>query len=313
MNDVTMTAEIAPPAPGGLAAMGAFVLDLLRLAKFRITLVAVFTGYTAVAVQGSGRDLAVLLPLFAVLFTTGASANALNQLFERDRDALMTRTRHRRPLPSGRMGVATVVTFSLLMLGMAIAIELTVFASWLAVACSIVTVVYYAFIYTLWLKPRYWIATVVGGVPGAMGPLIAWAAVANELPPAAWALFLLIFLWTPPHVWARAIRLKDDYARAGIPMLPVVKGIDATTRQILIYGVILVAFTIALPLLPAFSRSIIYWIFALISGAVFLAWCGLLHWRRPVIPTMPLFRYTILHLALMFLALIVDAFAWWPA
>jgi len=253
-------------------------------------------------------DLGHLWPLIIALFTTGASANALNQLFERDKDATMARTRQRRPLPSGRLGVMTAVIFSIAMLGVAIALELWYYHSWLAVICSVVTVVYYAFIYTLWLKPRYWIATVIGGVPGAMGPMIAWAAVDNALPPAAWALFALIFLWTPPHVWALAIRLKDDYARAGIPMLPVVRGIDATTKQILIYGVILVAFTIALPLLTPFSHSWIYLGVACVLGAIFIGWCILVHVRRPVPETMPLFRFTIIHLALLFLALIADSF-----
>ncbi len=302
--------SIAAPLPrSSLAGAGAFTMDLLRLAKFRITLVAVFSGYAAIAVHGTyAADFGHIWPLIICLFTTGASANALNQLFERDKDATMARTRQRRPLPSGRIGVLTAVLFSIAMLGIAIAIELLVYHSWLAAVCSVITVVYYAFIYTLWLKPRYWIATVIGGVPGAMGPMIAWAAVDNALPPAAWALFMLIFLWTPPHVWALAIRLKDDYARAGIPMLPVVRGIDATTRQILIYGVILVLFTIALPLLPAFSRSWIYLGLACVLGAVFLAWCVLVHVRRPVPPTMPLFRFTIIHLALLFCALIADAF-----
>lgn len=289
--------------------LASFAMDLLRLAKFRITLVAVFTGYAAVAVHGRyATDLGHLWPLIIALFTTGASANALNQLFERDKDAAMARTRQRRPLPAGRIGVVTAVAFSVCMLGIAAFIELRFYGSWLAVLCSVVTVVYYAFVYTLWLKPRYWIATVIGGVPGAMGPMIAWAAVDNALPPAAWALFTLIFLWTPPHVWALAIRLKDDYARAGIPMLPVVRGIDATTRQMLIYGVVLVAFTLALPLLPAFSHSWIYLALACILGAVFLVWCVHVHVRRPVPPTMPLFRFTIIHLALLFLALIVDSF-----
>jgi len=202
----------------------------------------------------------------------------------------------------------TAVAFAVCMLGIAAFLELHFYHSWLAVICSVVTVVYYAFVYTLWLKPRYWIATVIGGVPGAMGPMIAWAAVDNALPPAAWALFALIFLWTPPHVWALAIRLKDDYARAGIPMLPVVRGIDATTRQMLIYGVVLVVFTLALPLLPEFSHSWIYLALACILGAVFLVWCVHIHVRRPVPPTMPLFRFTIIHLALLFLALIVDSF-----
>jgi heme o synthase len=285
------------------------IRDLMMLAKFRITLVAVFTGYAAVAVHGQyATDLSMLWPLIVALFATGASANALNQLFERERDAVMARTRQRRPLPAGRISPAMAVAFSLSMLALAIGLELGFYGSWLAAVCSVVTVVYYAFIYTLWLKPRHWIATVVGGVPGAMGPMIAWAAVDNALPAAAWALFGLIFLWTPPHVWALAIRLKDDYQRAGIPMLPVVRGIDATTAQILIYGVILVAFTVALPLLPAFSRSWIYLGLACVLGAVFLAWCVLVHVRRPVPPTMPLFRFTILHLALLFLAIILDSF-----
>ncbi len=289
--------------------LASFLMDLLRLAKFRITLVAVFTGYGAVAVHGQhATDLGYLWPLIIALFTTGASANALNQLFERDKDAAMARTRKRRPLPAGRIGVVTAVAFSACMLGIAAFLELHFYGSWLAVLCSVVTVVYYAFIYTLWLKPRYWIATVIGGVPGAMGPMIAWAAVDNALPPAAWALFTLIFLWTPPHVWALAIRLKDDYARAGIPMLPVVRGIDATTRQILIYGVVLVVFTVALPFLPAFGHGWIYLASACILGSIFLVWCILIHVRRPVPQTMPLFRFTILHLALLFLALIADSF-----
>jgi protoheme IX farnesyltransferase len=307
MSTIAVEAE-APRSP--IAATGGFLMDLLRLAKFRITLVAVFTGYAAIAVHGKhASDWGYLLPLIIALFTTGASANALNQLFERDKDATMARTRNRRPLPAGRLGALTAVLFSLSMLGIAVAIELVFYNAPVAVVCSVVTVVYYAFIYTLWLKPRYWIATVIGGVPGAMGPMIAWAALDNALPPAAWALFMLIFLWTPPHVWALAIRLRDDYARAGIPMLPVVRGIDATTKQILIYGIVLVAFTIALPLLPSFSRSWIYLVLACVLGGVFLGWCAMLHWRRPVMQTMPLFRFTIIHLALLFLALIIDAFA----
>ncbi|MCS6970934.1 MAG: heme o synthase [Planctomycetota bacterium] len=285
--------------------------DLLRLAKFRITLVAVFTGYTAIAVHGAhATDVAFLWPLFIALFATGASANALNQICDRHRDALMARTRQRRPLPAGRIGLGAALAFALAMLALAIAILLAVYHSPLAALCSVITVVYYAVIYTWWLKPRHWIATVVGGVPGAMGPLIAWAAVDHALPAAAWALFALIFLWTPPHVWALAIRLREDYARAGIPMLPVVRGIDATTRQMLIYGTALVLFTIALPLLPAYRHSWIYLALACVLGAVFLGWCVFIHVRRPVPPTMPLFRFTIAHLALLFLALIVDAFVW---
>ncbi len=283
--------------------------DLLILTKYRITLMALFTGYTALVVQGDAAYRpGFVLPCLAALFLTGGAANTLNQLFELRKDAVMNRTKARRPLPAGRISPRTAWVFAVTQFVAAIAILAALDHTLLAAGLSALTVAYYSFFYTLWLKPRHWLNIVVGGVPGAMGPLIAWAAAAHAVAAAPLAMSALIFLWTPPHVWALAIKLKDDYARAGIPMLPVVKGIDETTRQIFIYTVVMVAATLAMPLAWAgFQRDGAYALLALVLGAVFLVWTAVLWVRRPVLPTMPLFRFSILYIGALFLGLVVDA------
>jgi protoheme IX farnesyltransferase len=295
--------------PTGIRRVVIYVRDLLILTKYRITLLALFTGYTALVVQGdAAHDPGRVAPCLLALFLTGGAANTLNQLFELKKDAVMSRTKARRPLPAGRISPRAALVFALVQIALAQAILLGLFRSPLAAALAALTIVYYSFFYTLWLKPRHWLNIVVGGVPGAMGPLIAWAAVTNEVAAAPLAMSALIFLWTPPHVWALAIRLKDDYARAGIPMLPVVKGIDETTRQIFIYTLVLVAGTLALPLvLAGFAHSPAYLLLALVLGAVFIAWTAVLWRRRPLLPTMPLFRFSIVYIGALFLGLVVDA------
>jgi protoheme IX farnesyltransferase len=287
--------------------------DLLVLTKYRITIMAIFTGYAAIAVEGSrATDWAGIWPCLLALFFVGGCANTLNQIFEKDKDAVMNRTKSRRPLPSGRISVAQAYWFAGLQIAAAVLILALVYRSWLAVAFALFTVAYYSFFYTLYLKPRHYLNIVIGGVPGSMGPLIAWAAIANEVAWAPLAMFAIIFLWTPPHVWALAIKLREDYARAGIPMLPVVKGVDETTRQIFIYTVIMVIGTLALPWVvslvePAFTHSPYYTAMAVVLGAVFLGWAALLWKRRPVMPTMPLFRFSIIYIGALFLAMVLDA------
>ncbi|MBA2480887.1 MAG: protoheme IX farnesyltransferase [Planctomycetes bacterium] len=302
------------PSPTPLRRCARFLHDLLVLTKYRITLVALFTGYAAIAVHGShASDWGYIAPCLAALFLTGGAANTLNQLFESGKDAVMNRTKSRRPLPAGRISPLQATVFAIIQFVAAQAILLGCYHSWLAAAFSLLTVVYYSFFYTLWLKPRHYLNIVIGGVPGAMGPLIAWAAIANEVAAAPLAMSALIFLWTPPHVWALAIKLKDDYARAGIPMLPVVKGVDETTRQIVIYTLVMVAGTLALPIVvtgfsPAFERSPSYTVLALVLGAVFITWTLVLWCRRPMLPTMPLFRFSIVYIAALFTGMVVDAF-----
>jgi heme o synthase len=285
------------------------VSDLLILTKYRITVVALFTGYAAIVVQGEhATDWAFIWPCLLALFALGGSANTLNQLFELRKDAVMDRTKARRPLPAGRITPAQAVAFAALQFAFAIAVFVGFYGSWLAAALTAVTVLYYSWFYTLYLKPRHYLNIVIGGVPGAMGPLIAWAAMTGTVELAPLAMFAVIFLWTPPHVWALAIKLKDDYARAGIPMLPVVKGVDETTRQIFLYTVVMVAGTLAVPVLvPAFEHSPMYTTLSLVLGAVFLVWTALLWRHRPVMPTMPLFRFSIIYIAALFIGMVCDA------
>lgn len=287
------------------------LMDLLVLTKYRITLVALFTGYAAIAVEGHhALDWSYIWPCMLALFGVGGAANTLNQIFESHKDAVMNRTKSRRPMPTGRITVAQAWVFAAIQFIAAEGILLWIYQSPLSAALGMATLLYYSFFYTLFLKPRHYLNIVIGGVPGAMGPLIAWAAMAHELAAAPLAMFGLIFLWTPPHVWALAIKLKDDYARAGIPMLPVVKGVDETTRQIFVYTVVMVVATLLLPVVAgAFTASSSYFAIALVLGAVFLVWTLILWKHRPVMPTMPLFRFSIVYIAALFLGMVVDAMA----
>lgn len=283
--------------------------DLLVLTKYRITAMALFTGYAAIAVEGTyATDWRHIWPCLLALFLLGGGANTINQILEKDKDAVMNRTKSRRPLPTGRISVTEAWVFAVGQIVLSTGIMLGIYHSWLAAGLVLFTLVYYSFFYTLYLKPRHYLNIVIGGVPGSMGPLIAWAAMTDSISWAPLAMFMLIFLWTPPHVWALAIKLKEDYARVGIPMLPVVKGIDETTRQIFLYTVVMVAGSLTLPwLLSSVERSPFYTVSAVVLGAVFLGWTVLLWKRRPLIPTMPLFRFSIVYIGVLFLAMVVDA------
>ena len=296
-------------APSLPARIWRVINDLLILTKYRITVVALFTGYAAIVVQGDhATDWAYVWPCLLALFALGGCANTLNQLFELRKDAVMDRTKARRPLPTGRISPAQAVAFASIQFIFAIAVFVGFYGSWLAAALTAATVLYDSWFYTLYLKPRHYLNSVLGGGPGARGPLIAWAAVTGTVELAPLAMFAVIFLWTPPHVWALAIKLKDDYARAGIPMLPVVKGVDETTRQIFLYTVVLVAGTLAVPVLvPAFEDSPMYTTLALVLGAVFLVWTAVLWRHRPIMPTMPLFRFSIIYIAALFIGMVCDA------
>ncbi len=285
-----------------------FLRDYLILGKARINVMAVFTGYAAIAMCGHGLDGWALVPCLLALFFTGMSANCFNQIIEKDKDAAMTRTRHKRPLPSGRMTVTTAYLLGFGQLLISEALLWFYYQSWMAVALSLFTILYYSVFYTMYLKPRHYLNIVIGGVPGSMGPLIAWAAfMNNEISPTGLAMFAIIFLWTPPHVWALAIRLKEDYARANIPMLPVVKGVDETTRQIFIYTVVMVIGTLLVPVfVHGFQHAVVYLLLAGILGAIFLVWSLRLWKKRPVMETMPLFRYSLVYIGILFVGIVID-------
>ena len=158
------------------------ISDLLILTKYRITVVALFTGYTAIVVQGDhATDWAFVWPCLLALFALGGAANTLNQLFELKKDAVMNRTKARRPLPAGRITPAQATVFAIIQFVLAEAIFLGFYHSWLAATLTALTVLYYSWFYTLYLKPKHYLNIVIGGVPGAMGPLIAWAAVTGTI------------------------------------------------------------------------------------------------------------------------------------
>ena len=287
------------------------IRDIMVLGKARICLMAALTGYAAITLQAGNLGMTPLtVTCLTAMFLMGMGANTLNQILERKSDARMHRTRNKRPLPSGRMSVHTASALAATEILGSLAILWFVHHSPWAVTFATLTVLYYSFFYTLILKPRTYLSIVVGGVPGAMGPPIAWAAMGNEFSWAPFWMFLVVFLWTPPHVWALAIHLKDDYARAGTPMLPVVKGVEETTRQIFRYSVVMFAGTLLLPVVcEDFSRAWIYLSTAIVLGLIFLAMAWKLWKDRPRPNSLRLFRYTLVYIAGLFLAMIGDVVA----
>lgn len=282
-----------------LTALGYYI----QLTKPTIMLLVLFTGATALVMEGSflhepGKFLLVLLGLYL----TGGSANALNQYFERDIDAKMERTARRRPLPLHYLGPKQALTFAIA-IGLIGVLLFGYFFNWLTAVMSLATLLFYALFYTLFLKPHTWHNIVIGGAAGAMAPVGAWAAATGQTAVAPWLLFLIIFLWTPPHFWALALYCKEDYIKARLPMLPVVKGDDETFRQILIYTYALILVSLAL---FAVGAGWLYLVIALLLGGYLLK-KAMVARRLKTVPAMRgLFGFSIVYLFGLFLALIAD-------
>jgi protoheme IX farnesyltransferase len=267
-------------------------------------LLVIITGATALFMEGSllnqpGKFLLVLI----ALYLTGGSANALNQYFERDIDALMERTKNRRPLPLGRISATNAFIFSIL-IGMIGVLMFGFIFNWLTALLSLATILFYSLFYTLYLKPNTKSNIVVGGIAGAMAPVGAWTAATGEFALAPWILFLIIFLWTPPHFWALAAFRTDDYKKSGLPMLPVVKGIDFTMRQILIYSIILVVVTLSLYFVYS---SWVYLVVALGAGYMLLRKSYRAKVEQSEKQFRGLFGYSILYLFALFFTIIIES------
>ncbi len=285
--------------------MSSSVLDYILLTKPRIVLLVMITAVAGLVVEGSLlRDPArFALVLLAITLTAG-SANAFNQYFERDLDAAMARTRRRRPLPLHRVSERGALTFAIGVGATSVLLLWWVgnlLSAWLALG----TIVFYGFFYTLWLKPRTVHNIVIGGAAGAMGPVIAWAAASGGIALAPVLFFLVIFLWTPPHFWALALCLQEDYRLVRIPMLPIVKGEAETYRQIELYTIALVVLTLAMPLLHA--GGAIFAVVAAGCGGVFV-WKAVRARRAGTVPSAwNVFAYSIVYLFVLFLGVIADA------
>jgi len=281
------------------------VSSYIQLTKPRIVLLVQVTALASLVMEGSllHRPWQFLLVLCAITMVAG-SANAFNQYFERDLDAQMARTRTRRPLPLNRVSPGNALVFAITLGILSVALLFRIanpLSAWLAVG----TILFYGFGYTLWLKPRTVHNIVIGGAAGAMGPVIAWAAASGGLTLAPILMFLVIFLWTPPHFWALALCVKEDYRAVRIPMLPLVKGDAETYRQIEIYSVALVALTLAMPFLR--TGGLIYALLALGLGGVFV-WKAVKARRLATVRSAwDVFGFSILYLFVLFLGLIADA------
>ncbi|MGI8554232.1 MAG: heme o synthase [Dehalococcoidia bacterium] len=235
-------------------------------------------------------------------FLAAGGANAINCYIDRDIDEIMARTR-RRPLPQHVVSPRSALIFGVTLGCTSIAV-FVLFVNILTALLAISALLFYVFVYTLWLKRSTPQNIVIGGAAGAVPPLIGWAAVTGQITLPAIILFTIIFFWTPPHFWALALRYKEEYAAARVPMLPVVRGEEETRRQIFLYSIVLVAVTMLLWLVQ--TVGIIYATAALGLG-IWFSYQALCLWRDPQHRSpMRLFAYSITYLALLFLAMVVD-------
>ena len=279
------------------------VLDYISLAKPRIIPLLLITALGGMMMAQRGwpsTSLVVLTLVGGALAAAGAAA--INCWIDRDLDRSMTRTRHR-PLPDGRIAPSHALLFGIV-LGVSAFVLLAFWVNVLAATLAISGLLFYVFVYTLWLKRSTTQNIVIGGAAGAVPPLVGWAAVTNHLDLTALYLFAIIFLWTPPHFWALALRLRQDYARARVPMLPVVRGDLVARRQIVIYTAVLVGLSLVIVLSGALGR--LYLVGAALLGGGFLA-LAVINWRgRRLRWSRWLFDYSIAYLALLFGVMVAD-------
>ncbi|MEH2525285.1 MULTISPECIES: heme o synthase [unclassified Bradyrhizobium] len=286
---------------GSYASIG----DYVALTKPRVMSLVVFTALVGLMVAPGGIDpFAGVVALFCIAAGAGA-AGALNMWFDADIDALMARTAMR-PIPSGRVSRPEALIFGLV-LGICAVLSLGTFLNAAAAALLAFTIFFYVVVYTMWLKRRTPQNIVIGGAAGALPPVIGWVAAAGNVGLEPLILFLIIFLWTPPHFWALSLNLAGEYARAGVPMLPVVAGRAETKRQILLYSVLL-ALVSLLPWALGFAGAI-YGVVAAMLGAImiFLSWQVRRSNDRERQPARRLFVFSLLYLVLLFGALLMNA------
>jgi len=287
---------------GALAAAGPGVGDYAALLKPRVMSLVVFTGFVGLHLA-PGHLHPVLAAVAVLCIAVGAGASgAINMWYDRDIDALMRRTADR-PLPAGRMAPGDALGFgcflaatSVILMGLAV--------NWAAAALLALTIAFYVFVYTAWLKRRTPQNIVIGGAAGALPPVVGWAAVTGDVGVAAVALFTLIFFWTPPHFWALALYKTGDYAKAGVPMLPVVAGARETKKQMLLYTLVLWPCALA-PYLLGIAGAV-YGAAALLLSALFTGFAVKVWFDEGERSAKQMFAFSILYLFLLFALLLVD-------
>ncbi|NHC35096.1 heme o synthase [Scytonema millei] len=277
-----------------------------QLTKPRIIPLLLITtaGSMWIAAQGRVDPKLLVVTLVGGTFAA-AAAQTVNCIYDRDIDYAMERTRHR-PIPSGRVQSHHALLFAIALAVISFSL-LAIFANLLAALLAMAGIVFYIAIYTHFLKRHTPQNIVIGGAAGAIPALVGWAAVTGTLSWTAWTLFAIVFLWTPPHFWALALMIREDYAKVGVPMLPVVAGDEATAKQIWFYTLILIPATFLL-IYPLQSCGSIYGAIALILGSIFVQKAWLL-WHNPTCKTQArsLFLYSILYMMLLCAGMVVDS------
>ena len=287
--------------------LGGSVGDYIALLKPRVMSLVVFTAFVGMAVAPVGLNPVIAFEALLAIAVGAGASGALNMWYDADIDAVMRRTM-KRPVPAGRLTAGEALAF-----GLPLAVGSVVF---LGLATNIVaagllafTIAFYVLVYTMWLKRSTPQNIVIGGVAGALPPVVGWAAVTGGVGLESLSLFLIVFLWTPPHFWALSLYKREDYAKAGIPMLPVVAGEAATKRYILAYAVVLAVAAAVLPPLAGVTS----WTYAAIAGGlgavfVWLAWAV---FRMPAddaakLPARRLFTFSLLYLFLLFAVILAE-------
>jgi protoheme IX farnesyltransferase len=283
------------------ARMRAVAADYFDMMKPRVQTLLLFTTVTTMFVAGSPSIGLVALTCLGGALSAGG-AGAINHWFDRDLDAVMVRTANR-PVPAGRVSPRNALVFGIL-LGVSAFVLLASTVNVLAAALSLSGLLGYVFVYTIWLKRRTPQNIVIGGAAGAVPPLVAWAATTGHLSGSALYLFAIVFYWTPPHFWALSLLMKDEDAKAGVPMMPVVRGEEETRFQIVLYTFLLVAITI-LPFVGGLFGAV-YFISAVVLGSAFIALAVQLFRSRERRPALRLYLSSLAYLALLFAAMVID-------
>jgi len=295
---------MAAPSQAALAAPGVkqVVSDYFTLTKPKVQSLLLLTTITTMYVAGDPSLALVALTVIGGSLSAGGAA-AFNHYYDRDIDAAMGRT-STRPVPAGRITPRAAVIYAFALQAASFAL-LAGAVNVLSACLALAGFVWYTVVYTVWLKRRSPQNIVIGGAAGAIPPLVGWAAVTGSIDPAALYLFAIVFYWTPPHFWALSLLMKDEYARVGVPMMPVVRGETETRQLIVLYTVLLVALTL-MPVVFGYFGAI-YGFAAIALGGVFIS-LSLRLWReaerRSALRT---YLFSLAYLALLFLAMVVDA------
>ena len=296
-----MSSPVTTAAPAVSSGVRQVLADYVELTKPKVQSLLIFTTITTMYVAGDPSVGLVALTCLGGYLSAGG-AGAVNHWYDRDIDAAMSRTANR-PVPSGRVSPRAALVYGLSLAALSLLV-LGVFVNPLAAALSFSGFLGYTLMYTMWLKRSTPMNIVWGGAAGAVPPLVGWAAATGSLSWTAVYLFAIVFYWTPPHFWALSLLMKDEYAKVDVPMLPVVRGEDHTRRQILLYSVLLYAVT-QLPFCAG-GFGIEYLVASMSLGGLFIYGAVRLYRRADRQSALRLYLFSLLYLALLFAAMVVD-------